>query len=1047
VAAAAVVVLAGVAAVTGAKLPAILPTVPRTAFTLRDFTLLLAGDPDELAAAGGGAGSKYAAGVLAAAPVRKCLATTLTNLTDSIYSDVAAAADDGAPGEFLANTLLERHPQLFAYATCLVASGAAPASALAAYGPQLLLTAVSGMGLTPAVPALLAAVVAAAPATLHVTMESVGTPAATRPPPGGYTLLHSVFDQNKIVFRDAVNSILRANDTATYLRKLAGIAEAVAVGLPPDTPHRPAAAARVRSALTALTENAHVRIPVPPGVPASAGSRRALLARHIYTLNDGLAALLIDVLTAPLAAPGLHAPAAAANATCARLVELATVGACRDAVGRTPFHTASLTATTSLALLAARVQGAVDRLTAAGAACAPTAAAAAATLSASAAATDLFGYTPADMATATLADDALVMPGSLPALSALAELGRQVAPALAAPPVGGDAAAAMVPVAVAAGDKASGSVPVLVPVPALGRPYRRATGDVRTASSSSAGAATPPRTAVGWHAPLRLSPLAVEALAADAAHAPFTHCDVDTLDVDALPGNTSEARHAELAVRFLLDYFIPARPVRIRNYHGIDDIVPGWDMLPFLAAHGEARLEFSHIPYGLVFRHAGGRATIAQFTAAMLWCTADGVLALPSSASHPFVATLFRLPSTRVYVDGPAEARDAAGRTLCAAFADTPVPGSPPTSSAGATAATRNYIFTRLRAHSSRPVAALMDAMQLTPDFLSVTLPWLRPRVLPSPSAIPAPPSSPALPSPPPDSAAADGDKAEDVDDDSDAAAATAAPLPPRAPPRIIAGVGIPPGTAPRSLSSFTTTQQPDGHDHGNHADSDDDSSELVIDSRPLVSTWPKLHDPQFFLGVAGTGAPVHYHHDAVNFCVAGRKRWCVVLSYDVCGSFATPPCHHHLIPPPQPMQVPAAGSAHRVLHGVHCGVRGARAAAPAAGARAAHLRAGGGRRHVCAARVGPRRAEPGHHGGLRPRVPHPVAVLNNYVFVCALIVYSCHVHIGDHLQFKGARLAGARNRTRHATSPAPAPATWAVCSLRDRQRACVGQHAARRGT
>jgi hypothetical protein len=35
---------------------------------------------------------------------------------------------------------------------------------------------------------------------------------------------------------------------------------------------------------------------------------------------------------------------------------------------------------------------------------------------------------------------------------------------------------------------------------------------------------------------------------------------------------------------------------------------------------------------------------------------------------------------------------------------------------------------------------------------------------------------------------------------------------------------------------------------------------------------------PQFFLGAAGTGAPVHFHGDAWNAIAFGAKRWCVAL-------------------------------------------------------------------------------------------------------------------------------------------------------------------------
>ena len=39
----------------------------------------------------------------------------------------------------------------------------------------------------------------------------------------------------------------------------------------------------------------------------------------------------------------------------------------------------------------------------------------------------------------------------------------------------------------------------------------------------------------------------------------------------------------------------------------------------------------------------------------------------------------------------------------------------------------------------------------------------------------------------------------------------------------------------------------------------------------PLVAGLPS---PQFYLGGPGTGAPFHYHHDAINVLAWGRKRW-----------------------------------------------------------------------------------------------------------------------------------------------------------------------------
>ena len=44
----------------------------------------------------------------------------------------------------------------------------------------------------------------------------------------------------------------------------------------------------------------------------------------------------------------------------------------------------------------------------------------------------------------------------------------------------------------------------------------------------------------------------------------------------------------------------------------------------------------------------------------------------------------------------------------------------------------------------------------------------------------------------------------------------------------------------------------------------------------PLVQEEPMPPSAQFYLGGAGTGAPQHYHFDALNVLVWGRKQWFV---------------------------------------------------------------------------------------------------------------------------------------------------------------------------
>jgi len=42
----------------------------------------------------------------------------------------------------------------------------------------------------------------------------------------------------------------------------------------------------------------------------------------------------------------------------------------------------------------------------------------------------------------------------------------------------------------------------------------------------------------------------------------------------------------------------------------------------------------------------------------------------------------------------------------------------------------------------------------------------------------------------------------------------------------------------------------------------------------PIISSYPEPPNPQFYVGGPGSGAPPHYHEDAVNVLMHGRKRW-----------------------------------------------------------------------------------------------------------------------------------------------------------------------------
>ena len=76
-----------------------------------------------------------------------------------------------------------------------------------------------------------------------------------------------------------------------------------------------------------------------------------------------------------------------------------------------------------------------------------------------------------------------------------------------------------------------------------------------------------------------------------------------------------------------------------------------------------------------------------------------------------------------------------------------------------------------------------------------------------------------------------------------------------------------------------------------NGGDTHPDSSAAAEDagqSLPFVTTLPTPPKPQFYLGGPGSGAPLHYHKDAVNIAVSGLKRWYVLPP--ACAAYSTAP-------------------------------------------------------------------------------------------------------------------------------------------------------------
>jgi len=130
---------------------------------------------------------------------------------------------------------------------------------------------------------------------------------------------------------------------------------------------------------------------------------------------------------------------------------------------------------------------------------------------------------------------------------------------------------------------------------------------------------------------------------------------------------------------------------------------------------------------------------------------------------------------------------------------------------------------------------------------------------------------------------------------------------------------------------------------------------------------------PQFYVGPAGTGAPMHVHKDAINYLAWGSKQWFLARPHEVRVRMTVPSCSARDIPhalltcaPP----LPAGG----VLHGTHRRVGGGGGGGgdivPRQSAGVA-VQAVGGRCHVCAGRVGTCSAEHGGRGGRGAGVQH----------------------------------------------------------------------------
>lgn len=70
--------------------------------------------------------------------------------------------------------------------------------------------------------------------------------------------------------------------------------------------------------------------------------------------------------------------------------------------------------------------------------------------------------------------------------------------------------------------------------------------------------------------------------------------------------------------------------------------------------------------------------------------------------------------------------------------------------------------------------------------------------------------------------------------------------------------------------TTTTTTASSGVFNYSGHATNR--SMEVAYD--PLISSYPETPAPQFYLGGPGSGAPMHYHEDATNLLIYGKKQW-----------------------------------------------------------------------------------------------------------------------------------------------------------------------------
>jgi hypothetical protein len=818
--------------------------------------------------------SRFNSGVSAEAYA--CLESELPE-SSPIWVDERGMGAGDTPEAYIQRTLLQTHPDTAGFIACMLHAGAVPRPFLERSGGPLLLASASLVAATTDPTHLFTGFLrAGAPVNHTLGLEKI--PASLRKQRGavisdggdGYNVLHKLLGRDKMMLADVANRLLQPSSSPAgaasshYGLYLSAVADSlasrlVAAGRPVEE------GKRVRSAVKSLLANADV-LGEGEGDGVSEGGKtktkqvlgRRVAYAHLQTLSNAMSTVCLHALlqhlrgvtvtgavktkqeSAPGAAEGVKnedadgasglSVRASDGASASPLVALILQ---QDKYGRTPLHVASLTDN------APALDSVISELRAQSNE----------SLASALLVVDVFGYSPRALA---------VLLGHSKSGAVLAaaerELGLTSLPESGEGPAdadGGDESAApssssTTSVAAHSSEAAVAGAESLPPTQPLARPFRR--GRSRTLRydesgslvevSPTPGSATPASGTLasesgsgsqadnyavadgwrgghgGWSDPA-FTPVRYKA-AVNASLAHSSGCDMDVIDFTCEWEHETAARSACLA-RVASNSTLLARDI-LRHYY-----VPGRPVL----LRGLAR--------SWPIREAWGKDNLlARHGAAPM-----------SSSAIPY-ASVFGAPAAKVTLaqhvkgflectpgmaQGTEKAPDGLDAATCALYVGAegsrvPAPGpgvgtgksASSASSASASASSAHpYVFNRL-GRTEPLAAALVDDMTILPWFLDAVLPR---RVAPARKT----------------------EQVEVAVDAATGAASAQAAIP-------VAAKG--PGDNGLML---TAPSHPE----------------------PLMLPLPEPPSPQFYVGGPGSGAPPHYHEEAVNVLAHGEKRWYIV--------------------------------------------------------------------------------------------------------------------------------------------------------------------------